>query len=682
MGRFIKAVQAGEVIGPLRSGFKSKDWRAEHVRLGDDNDDENLLDAGILIHEKANQIRSRLRVTFSRELRATTKVRAFAALANYNHSVLRIKTQEAFQQIAEEQKASRPDSPVMMHELAAVKLKLIVGAKFSPDEIIQSMVDGMEIPLKRILEQDPDLAGNSEFGKLSWDDVRLDFNLGSLYSHIEGLWDDCLWNGYKTTRDGMMVKFSPCDALWLTRSTISRVRLDSLSREFAVQSQHIQTQLRYKRLLHTLGPLNVKGLSKEGRRQKIRLAHFESESSEGLRLLTMRAHASEPYYSELLNEPQPKLMGATLNQLLTAWTVVSGASNLLEEETDRLEVKKPLEPHTWLPSYASVLQTEALRRAISVACNCPFEQSEALVEFFIFRGKLDQELWAQPLLPTSKEGVVPLFATTRSPNLRRLVDVWLKQLGVDLGARGPAFEAHLRESIRRDIALSPILRNSAICLDKGVKFTPSNEREEEIDVVALVGDVVMIGEAKCFLEPAEPKQIAMHRVKVIDAVEQVKRKAAAVNRNKSEFRRRVSQLGLELPEKFSVLPVVIMNSAMHCGIAVDSVPIVDEYILGVFFRGEFVEVAVSDANGSIRPVRKRFLYTSPEEASQTLEDYLLSPPQIEPLLAGLDRRWVPVPAVNEEDWAGLFLALDCIPRVAPPTEAEHTDAAQRYSSGS
>lgn len=670
MGRFIKALQAGEIHGPLRSGFTAKKWSAEHAKLSDDDADVSLLEAGLLIHEKANHIRSGLKVTFVNDLRPTTKVRAFAALANYNLCVLREKIQQALEQIAAKHQEDHPAAPLMMHELAAVKLDLQVGAGFSPDEIIQSMVDGVQVPLKRILERDPDLQGNAEFGKLNWDDIRHDSNLGTLYSHIEDLWDDCLWNGYKAVRHGQEVMFSPRDVAWLGRSVMSRIRLDSLSREFAAHALQTQKQLSYKRLLHTLGPINVRALSKEGRRQSIRLTPFDVESKEGIKLLTMRAYASEPYYTELLEESQPRLQGATLNQLLTAWIVVSRVSEILREDLDQLDIRKPSEPKTWLPNFAPVLQTKALKAAVSLACKASLEQSEALVEFFVFRGKPDEELWAQPLLPVSKEAVVPLFATTTSPNLRRIVDVWLKQLGVDLGARGPAFEAHICASIGRDIAQSPLLSSKSGCLDRGIKFTPSGEREEQIDVVAVIGNTVIIGEAKCFLEPAEAKQTAIHRVKVIDAVEQVKRKADAVSRNKKEFRQRLSQLGLELPDNFNVLPVVILNSAIHCGIAVDGVPIVDEYILGVFFRGEFVEMALHVAEEGFRTVRKRVLYSSLEEAEKVLADFLSAPPQMEPLLAGLHQRWVPVPATNEADWVGLFLALDCIPKVDSPLELE------------
>jgi LmbE family N-acetylglucosaminyl deacetylase len=103
------------------------------------------------------------------------------------------------------------------------------------------------------------------------------------------------------------------------------------------------------------------------------------------------------------------------------------------------------------------------------------------------------------------------------------------------------------------MAESPI-SVSCHCLSESLNFTPPGERSEEIDIVAAIGSVVLIGEAKCFLEPTEPKQFARHRDKVIDAVRQVSRKADAVGRNKEQFRTRMQQVGFSLPTEFEVQP--------------------------------------------------------------------------------------------------------------------------------
>ncbi|MFM9886533.1 MAG: hypothetical protein ACKVQT_26195 [Burkholderiales bacterium] len=663
MGSFSKAVQAETVVGPLRRGFRITAWQAEHSKLADDEIDKNLFDAGILIFEKANDIRARLKLTFSQSFKATTKIRAFAALANQNLCVIQRRTREAMSELVERHAADPTGAPLMAHEFAGLTLELPFGATYSPDEIVQATVDGVQVPLKRILEPNPDLGGNPEFRTIDWEEAQMDFNLGVLYSHIEGLWDDCLWNGYGADRNEKVVTFSSPDTTWQEREAISRTRYMSLANEFAVHAHDALRNLIKSGRLAALGPLRVTAVKRVGKRQKIKLATFDADSEAGQWLLTMRGYASEPYYTELLSDAQPMLRGASLNHLLTAWTVTVSASDVLLQEVDAMDFAKPDDPKTWLPNYAPVLQVGALARAVATASACSYLEATAIVEFLIFRGEKDQELWAQPLLPVSKEAVVPLFAAITSPNLRRLVDVWLRQLGVDLGLRGPAFEAHIRAFMRRDIEQSPLLAGSSSCLGKHLTFTPDGEREEEIDVVALIGDILIVGEAKCFLDPAEAKEIARHREKVLESVAQVKRKASAVARHKHAFRQRAAEEGLSIPEEFRVQPLVILNNAIHVGITVESVPIVDENILGVFFRGNLVELVLKEPNMPINPIRKRVLYSSPEEAAHVLPAFLAAPPQMEPLLKGIARRLVPIPRVTQSDWVGLFLAVSCVPKL-------------------
>jgi DNA-binding PadR family transcriptional regulator len=663
MGQFAKEVRAENIVGPLRTEFKLAKWQRLFEQKGEDDEDRNVYEAGRLIFEKANHIRSSLKVTFSKELRATTKVRAFLAIANYNFVMLNARARSAMQAAAEKQMEERPGVPIMMHEVAGLKLKTDEGAEFGPEEMVQSMVDGIQVPLKRILERNPDLSGNAEFGKLNGKDLLGDFARGNLYSFVEALWDDCLWIGYVASQEQRRVTFRLPKPEWQIRAVVSRVRMGSLAREFAVHSMNIQRRPFLQAMVQDVGLADVTSVAKVGSRQVLRLAPIDLASREGGWLLAMRGYASEPYYTELLDESQPKLKGATMNQLLSTWAIVSKSAHLLREEVEAREVKNPDDSNSWLPGFAPVLQRKALEEAVAAACATTFEQTRALVDFLVFRGAADQELWAQPLVAVSKDNVVPMFATTTSPNLHRLVDVWMWQLGVQMDIRGPAFEAYIRGHLQNDLATSPLLSKVSACHGQGVNFTPSGERTEQIDLVMVIGNQVLIGEAKCFLEPTEPRQIARHRDKVLDAAAQVKRKAVAVSSHKAEFKARAKQVGLEVPDEFDVIPLVVLNSAFHVGVPVDDVPIVDEYILGVYFRGEFNELASHSEEEGLNTVRKRVLYTSAEEGVRALRDFLLSPPQMLPLLKGIRRRWLPVHPVNAEDWMGLYFAVDCVPHL-------------------
>lgn len=308
------------------------------------------------------------------------------------------------------------------------------------------------------------------------------------------------------------------------------------------------------------------------------------------------------------------------------------------------------------------MQIDALAQAIAAAVNIQLIQARAILEFLIFRGDDGQELWAQPLVPISIEGVSPMFAATTSPNLGRLVDIWMRQIGIDLGLRGTAFEDYVNLELRKDISASPLL-NGAKVIENGIVFKPPEDRDEQIDTVLVVGDLVILGESKCILHPAEAKQIAMHRKTVIDAVAQVKRKTASVEKYSRTFRDQLRLQGIELPEKFRILPIVILNGSIHSGFEVDGVPVVDLYILNVFFSGELIDMARQYADGHIEHVKKRVLYSDADEASRIAAEYFSAPPQMEFVLSGMKKRWVPIAKVSDNDWAGMYLAFECSPQV-------------------
>lgn len=656
MTKFTDALHRDEVEGPLRRGFKLKNWEDCHRRLTEDDQDLSLFKAGLLIHSKANEIRTQLKVTFLKEINATTKLRSFVAVANYNFFILQDKTRDAIAKVL----ASA--DMVMAHDLAAIKIKLPIGTEFTPDEIIQTMVDGSQVPIKVVLEDAPNLGGNPQFSKVDWSHVNEDFNLGSFYMHLEDIWDMCLWSDYRVKEDLNGYTFIPNDPVWQGRLVVSRCRHDNLSMQIFDMLRAAQARAGDKKLHAAIGVRGVKAITKVGRKQVIKLETPSEPTDDDMRLMVARIYASEPYYSELLHEPQEKLGDASLNDLLNAWSVVSRVSAIMRTDLESYAIAVDGKHGAWLPRFAPVVQIDALVRAIVSAANLEYQQAKTIVEFLTFRGAKYQELWAQPLVPISIEGVAPMFAATTSPNLRRLVDVWLRQLEVDLGRRGPAFEAYISSELSQVIKSSPLLANAQV-VENGFTFRPPNGREEQIDAVLVIGDLVIIGEAKCILHPSEAKQNAMHRKTVIGAIEQVKRKALSITNHAAAFRQRLHQSGITLPVEFRVVPVVILNGAIHAGFEVDGVPIVDMYIFEVFFKGHLVDLARRRADGEMEHLKKRILYSDATEASKIATSYFGTPPQLDVYLKGMRKRWVPIVGVSENDWGGQYLTFECIPEL-------------------
>lgn len=572
------------------------------------------------------------------------------ALANYEVTVAQRKTNEKQLAIAASEK------PLVINELATVKLELAGGGQYSLDQIVQSAVDAIQIPLRLVLEAGEPV-GKPVLPSIDWDSVIYDFNLSIMYRHAESLWDECLWNSYEASEEQGAIIFRRSNAEWLARLAISRARHANLVLHFFNQAATLCSQLPSQQLRALAALRCVKAVKKDGRQQTIVLGS-QIAQQELTEIVASRLLASEQYYLEILRERQQALHGATLDDLLSASMFLRQIAIVFRDSVKDIVLTNALRDS--LPRCVPIVQVDALVHGLASASSLDFQKARSIIEFLTYRGHATQELWSQPLVPTGKGVVSLVFGALLAPNFGRLLDVWMNQLGMDLAIRGPAFEQHVRNELQDSIASSTVL-SSAKLLPTHLVFHPPEGWEEEIDLVLVIDDLVIIGEIKCALLPTEAKQIAMHRQTVERAAEQIGRKVSAIEKSRTSFRQALQRAGIDVADDFRVLPLVVMNGQTHVGFSCDGVPMVDLYILRVFLAGELVKVAQADEHGALQTVSKRTLYTDRTGAAAAAATYFRDPPQLDVFRAGLQTNWVPIGAIDERDWRGAFLAFDCFP---------------------
>lgn len=668
MGEFTRKVQNGQIPGPLRRQFTRSNWSATFQSFADPDDgDQNLHAAALAIHEKLENIRSALNRSTSAALSATTRLRALVATVNHHFLVARSKSQAAMSEFVDLRASQQPEG-FWAEEYASVRIELPGGFQFTPDEIVESLVDGVEIPVRFTLAQSPNLAGNPQMDQVEWGASLLELNLGILYRHAEDVWEDCLWNDYKLLDSGRSKVFIP-DNLDVKRAYIlGLARRFSLSIGFTAMATKIHRSLVYESRIPQMR--EVRSITRQGRRQVIATFTPPLPSDSQEQFLVKSILACEPYYAELLNEPQTVLSGLSVRHLLHAWNAISRAASLLMrqvEEAHAARLEERIESGARLSDYVPILQLEALIQAVASVVGVNRAKSKRLIGFLTFTGEAGQEIWSQPLIPVGSTNLSPVLIATEAPNLRRLVDVWLRQLSVDLARRGPAFEAYLRNKVEEGIRRSEILSTRAWSIRDGYTFRPTNGREEEIDLILIIGSTVIVAEAKCILEPTDSKGIATHRKIVLGASAQAKRKSEALRTNQTEFIADVRKFGIDLPHGFSVFPLVIVSTATHVGVPADDVPVIDEYILGRFLDGELEDVAIRGGDLAVQKTIKTLFYSDAIDAEKRISGYFAEPPQMERLKAGYGVRVIPLHAIDDHDWSGEILTSECVPTNIPLT---------------
>lgn len=126
------------------------------------------------------------------------------------------------------------------------------------------------------------------------------------------------------------------------------------------------------------------------------------------------------------------------------------------------------------------------------------------------------------------------------------------------------------------------------------------------------------------------------------------------------------QFGIVLTEQFRIFPLVVVSTTTHVGVPSKGVPVIDEFILGRFLNGELEDIAIQSSDLSTQNQLKTILYSDAVEAEKRAADYFAAPPQLQRFHDGVRERLVPIYAVDEQDWEGRLVTLECVPRGGLP----------------
>jgi hypothetical protein len=163
----------------------------------------------------------------------------------------------------------------------------------------------------------------------------------------------------------------------------------------------------------------------------------------------------------------------------------------------------------------------------------------------------------------------------------RRIEAWLERGGISdqrhLKGRGKPFEAHVREVIGKSLAENPLITDYAV-LSTELKRA---EGGEEIDLLARIGNRVIVAEVKCFLAPVEPMDRFNYLNALDDAAEQARRKCGWVNENRNEI---LAKLWVTDAARVSVIRfvrIVILNQGYGFGLDLGGAAVTDLHFLSL-----------------------------------------------------------------------------------------------------
>lgn len=614
----IESLQRGAIASPTSRAFSIGRW----VNLAKDAspDDRKIVGFGMLLHSALDQLRAGLRFINDRTVSVALRRRAVVSLANRETLLSWVIVTE---QITKEY---APGTTLPLDQIANQKIAL-AGGDFTADEIAQSVVDTLEKML-RLLSPD----GSNDAGPtatVDWDRVARDLNVASAYGALEGVWMDVVWNGFRT------VSGNPLTLESITpNEEIERVIGQHRYRLTSIQNytgKFLSTLNSATEESERSDDLSYITISIDGGKASLKVGHPTREILAGRRAKI--ASSVPDYYSAKTLEAGPLYADLSLNLVVNGYLLLSDVAGQLATlgrdalAKEREEKRQSVD----LLELAPLMQRSDLVSALAEALTVSSHVAAILVRFFVIgdaksAGQPSDDIWSAPLVSLDAETIVLAVHPPLHGNLRRLVDVWLKRLGFSLDFRGTELELFVRKAVGEAISHSQI---SAISFVHDSSFVFVSEgRREEIDLVAVIGKYVVLGEVKCFLEPSAPLEWANHRQKLTEAAHQISRKANAVRKSGEEFLRRSKELGIPIPQGFELIPIVILNTAIGAGQSIEGVPIIDLRIFEMFFEGGIARMTTMDPKGGVESGFIEVFYLSPEEAEANVIAYMSNPPQV------------------------------------------------------
>ena len=565
-------------------------------------------------------------------------VRLLAAFANQQYLTLRTKAAKML-------KAQRRSGIFDIERAQQLLVEGAGGQEMTPDDLVTYLVDSLPHWLFHIWQVSDDALSNEPQHAIQFAGRAM--QIVSIEHALRQLWLNACWIGTTLYKDGEAFVDTPRN-----RELAERWFIFDQRQTMLIMAEHL-TDAGASILAGGKLPSVVPVIG----RTVIRMERPPSGNRKFVTGLTsgvkpeQREHVSERnmlerlYTGIFLDETLPKSCGGhlTCRELSEAWWVLKDLAKLAADELGS----------PWMADdravgrFALTIERTELVAVLSDCLGIDAGRSGEIVDWLtcdpadtarIFA----KSFWSEPLLPepgSERRHILLAPLLVGSPVKR--VEAWMERGGISdsrgVKGRGKPFEQHVRIALREAMANNPLLTD-AVVAEHGLK---RKNGSEEIDLLVRIGDVVIVGEVKCFVAPSEPIEKHNHLNNLAKATAQAESKRAWALENRDVI---AAALGISDPSRAATLaiqPLVVLNHGFGIGLERDRVPIVDLHYLKLLLSTGSYQSDTRFERGIGEVYQLVELYKSQANLEARLNDLLRDPPPLKRYEGTL--RWRRIP---------------------------------------
>jgi hypothetical protein len=375
------------------------------------------------------------------------------------------------------------------------------------------------------------------------------------------------------------------------------------------------------------------------------------------------------YLAPFLDAPLPRLSTRlTCRDLHRIWCVARDCANILKDRSKR----RSFDDLKGIEAHALTIRRDEIERAVMECLKIEAGRAKEAIKFltcdhFDLSSLFTQSFWSAPFLGIDDgRNLAIVLASLEVGSAIRRVENWLSRGGLSDhlsdARRGLKYETEVRSEIEESLSKNNLL-SLARCADS------SNERSgdgEQVDLLITLGNLLVVGEVKCFLYPIEPIEHFNYLRRLDEAGAQAARKANWLHENPQVVANAL-QISPALAASLRPVPIIVTNQGAGLGLEANGARVIDFHFLKLYLSdNEYISGMTFDAEKGIAVRYPEILYGDEIEAAGFFEATMADPPPLRRLLKSATWKDSRFPSSDGQD----LLVANCYPDDSMLTEAE------------
>ncbi len=348
-----------------------------------------------------------------------------------------------------------------------------------------------------------------------------------------------------------------------------------------------------------------------------------------------------------------QVSGVKISDLLCTYKYLSTLSEIQREASKQLINHD--DPSTYIKEI-SLVNISYLVSELARLYDFDINYSAKLVDRFTFHerdNRLD-DIFAQPLIKVSKTQVILSQAMLNQVNLDRVIERQFIRFEEDVSQIGHVFEREFIQSLtqgykensldsKRKAIPNFFVNTNRVC------FTAFDGKDIEFDVIAMLGDYLILTELKAIMTSYDFDALESRKRNIKEATNQLIRRAESIQ---CDWEKIKSMVSIELPEKPVDQEHIIM---VACTDAFDYTPLKEQNVFVTdastylkYFTNPYIDRVIK-AGKSIEIQTLKQLWSKGYPEAREFMQYLTNPATIHPLCDCVEKITIPGPLMDEDD---------------------------------